>query len=84
MHETSETHLAEAKEVLIKSIQTEIKRREWTQHHAAKVLQCTQPRMSTLMNNKSENFSFKSLTEMIVRLGGIIQYNITYPDQHDG
>lgn len=64
------------KTTLMTAISNEIHRKGWTQREAAKRLGCSQPRVSTLVNQKSNAFSIDYLSEIFIRLGGNIDLQI--------
>jgi predicted XRE-type DNA-binding protein len=50
-------------------MQIECKERCWTQEQAAKILGLRQPRVSELMNSRSEKFTIDILMKLFNRLG---------------
>ena len=57
------------REQLMKKAQKLIVERKWTQAQAADEMGVSQPRISDLVNNKSDRFSLDMLVTMLVRVG---------------
>ena len=57
------------REQLMKKAQRLIVDRKWTQAQAAEEMGVSQPRISDLVNNKSDRFSLDMLVTMLCRVG---------------
>lgn len=64
-----EYNMKHLKTQLFMALITLIRENEWTQAHAAKVLNVSAPRMSNLFKGYLEKFSIDALIEMLVRTG---------------
>jgi len=54
----------------IKYIVNHIKKHNLTQLEAGKIMKTSQPRVSSIVNNRAEKFRLSSLVNMIILLGG--------------
>lgn len=64
-----EYNMKHLKTQLFMALITLIRENDWTQAHAAKVLNVSAPRMSNLFKGYLEKFSIDMLIEMLVRTG---------------
>ena len=55
--------------LLMREIESEIKKRNLTQAHAAEILDISQPRMNNLLNGKIHLFTVDALINIIDKLG---------------
>lgn len=62
-------NMMDLKSKLMMTLISMIRRNGWTQKHAAKTLQVSQPRISNLFKGHIEKFSIDTLIEMLVRIG---------------
>lgn len=74
---------ATAKHLLLRGqlaidIEKEIRRRQWTQRHAAKVLGISQPRISELLSGQLDKFTIDTLVKYLEQLGLDVRIGV-YP-----
>lgn len=85
MKETSETHLIETPEKIVKDLKLEMAKsinkiletRKIKQKEAAMILKVKQPRVSYLKNLKVDNVSLDTLTEYLYLLGYQVKAELT-------